>query len=474
MAGFAEQRQQIRKALIGAGLPAEAAARIANILGNSVQEMTHSGPVTADNTPADLRYVTPETRKLRFPNLDHRAGDPDHRQQRVASSEEKPANEPEPNVIIPLAPQQLNAQFRVAPGSLTDVAGNGQAAQVNVRNVVNARPAGGLPVTMLDAQANQLVGKAPRATVNGNDGTARFDVQENNREVIWNLQMLNRADYDVVTGVEFVPGKGLEVTYKRIKAWNENREKVDLIPTVDQPVVTEIVEDKHGMRGERRTVTALASVGASRSFFNTYRIGKFTGGWAIGASKEIEQVWPTSDEKPMVMNLTQNVAGTEEEEKYVLFAIRTQDEVPPLPEDEEDPIPDATKNDLPNTIAPPATFDVNGELVTASGLPTAEYYAIEIQHSTECTAFSSLNGQLVSDLTGYAADTPQALTHGGLENCLQWQSQLVTLVTDVELTTSGLVFSRQQFYVLAAGATDDPVIIPITDCPPPSPGGGGE
>lgn len=473
MSGFAEQRQQLRKALVGAGIPAEAAARIANILGNSVQEMTHAGRVTTDNTPAELRYVTSQARKLLFPNLDNRAADPDHRKQRVASSEEKPTAEPEPNVVIPIAPQQADAKFRVAAGNLTDVAGNGQASQVNVRNVVNARPAGGLPLTMLDAQANQLVGKAPRAAVNGNDGTARFDVQENNREVIWNLQMLNRADYDVVTNVQFVPGKGLEVTYKRIKAWDENREKIDLIPSVDEPVVTEIVQDKHGLRGERRILTALGSAGASRSYFNVYRIGKFTGGWAIGTSKEIEQVWPTSDEKPMVKNLTQNVANTEEEEKYVLFAMRTEDSVPPLPEDEEDPIPDATKNDLPSTNAPPATFDVNGNLVTASGLPTAEYYAIEIQHATECTAFSSLNGQLVSDLVGYDPDIPQALSHG-IGGCLGWRSQAVTVITDAALTVSGLEFTRATLYVLGSVAAD-PVIIPITDCPPPTPpeGGGG-
>jgi hypothetical protein len=128
MAGFSEQRRQLRNALLAAGMTPDSATQIANILGNSAQGLRHAGPVEIDSTPQDLRFVTPEQRKLRLSNLDFRQGDPDYRPQLTASSEERKENEPEPNVVAIVAPQQTPANFRVAPGSLTDVAGNGQAA----------------------------------------------------------------------------------------------------------------------------------------------------------------------------------------------------------------------------------------------------------------------------------------------------------------------------------------------------------
>jgi hypothetical protein len=455
---FSEQREQLRQALAAAGLPPDAATRIANILGNSAQSMRHAGDVTFDNTPADLRMVGPQQRKLRFPHLDFREGDPDHRPKRTAPSENKKEKEPEPNVVQVYAPQQYDANFRVANGVLTEVTGDGQSAAVNVRNVVAARPPGGLPLAMLDSQANQFVGKAPRAQVAANDGTARLDIQETGQEMLWNLQMLNRADYDVVTKIEFIPGKGLEITYDRIKAWNQNNERVETIPTVDQPVVSEIVDDKHGLRGRRRTVTVLASAGQANTFFNVYRVGKFTGGWAAGATKTITQVWPTSPSTASVINLTQDVADTPSE-KYVLYAIRTRDAVPTADTANDDPI--TTQTNAPQ-------FSVSGSIVEVAGDPVAEYYAIEIQPASECTAFSSLNGKLVSALTGFNSTVPSALSYitdsEGEDNCLVWRSQLLTVVTDVALTEFGLEVSKANVYVLAAEAAD-PSLIPITDCP---------
>jgi hypothetical protein len=98
----------------------------------------------------------------------------------------------------------------------------------------------------------------------------------------------------------------------------------------------------------------------------------------------------------------------------------------------------------------------------------AEYYAIEIQPASECTAFSSLNGKLVSALTGFNSTVPSALSYitdsEGEDNCLVWRSQLLTVVTDVALTEFGLEVSKANVYVLAAEAAD-PSLIPITDCP---------
>jgi hypothetical protein len=133
MSAFGEQRRQIRGALVQAGLSPDAATQIANILGNSAQEMRHSGSVTHDSTPADFRMVGPEQRKTRFVNMDDRAADPDYRPQRVADSEEKVVSQPEPNVISVVAPQQIEANFRVANGTLTSVVGNGWMSTMSWR-----------------------------------------------------------------------------------------------------------------------------------------------------------------------------------------------------------------------------------------------------------------------------------------------------------------------------------------------------
>lgn len=479
MSGFSAQRKQLQQALVSAGLSPDDATAIANILGNGIQSLRHSGQVTVDNTPQDLRYVTPEERKLRFQNLDSRENDPDYRKRRAEDSEQRPDIEPEPNVVVGLPPQQANAKFRVAAGAFTDVAGNGQAAQVNVRHSVAGRPAKGLPMAMLDAAANEIVAKAPRATVGPNDGTAKLEITENQREVVWNLQMLNRADYDVVTGIEYVPGRGLEVTYERIKAWSERQERTDTIRVQQQPVVTEIVSDRKGTRGRRRLVDVFHSRGDAYSYFNVFRIGKFTGGWAIDASKEVEQVWPTSELNITVKNLTHEIADTEEE-KYVLFAARTKDAVPPPPDDPSEIASPETIYDspLPVTDDPPLFNAIDEYIDTepdGASEPEVEYYALEIENSSQCDAFASLSGKLAAGLTGYSNSVPSALsyaiTSGPLAEedespCLKWRSHLVTVITGVALTEYGLEFSRKQLYVLGE-LPEEPLIIPVEDCPPP-------
>ena len=475
---FSEQREHLLRALTAAGLSPDAATQIANILGNSQQELRHAGPVTHDTTPPDLRMVGPTQRKVRFPNLDFRAGDPDHRPQRVSPSEEKKEKEPDPNVVSDLPPQQVFGNFRIENGKLTDIVGTGQTAEVNVRHRVAGIPPAGLPLTLLDGQANQLVGKAPRAQVAQNDGTARLDIQETGREMVWNLQMLNREDYDVVTKIEFVKGKGLEVTYERIKAWNQNKERVDTIPTTEQAVVTEIVDDRKGLRGRRRLIPAFTSRGHTNTYFNTFRIGKFTGGWEIDTTKEVEQVWPESDRPtPLmveVMNLTQTIADTDSE-KYVLYAPRTKDKVPTTMVVEPESDAKFWHATHAETSLPPQ-YNVNGELIEKEPDGTVEpevvYYAIEIENAQECNAFHLLNGRVAQDLDGFDGDIPKALSYqmdherGYDPPCFVWRSHEVRVVTGVEVETDRIVFTRSRVWVLGE-VEEDAFEIPLTDCPPP-------
>jgi hypothetical protein len=457
MAGFSEQRAAILDALVGAGLGMEASTQIANILGNSIQEMRHAGPVALDSTPPDLRQVSAAERKVRFTNLDVRLNDPDHRPQRVAPSENRKDKEPEPNVTVVIPPQQTDATFRIANGSLTEVAGDGQAAAVNVRNVVAGRPPAGLPITMLDSQANQLVGKAPQARVLHNDGTARMDLRETGRDVTWQLQMLNREDYDVVTDVEYLPGKGLRITYERIKAWNENKGRVETIPAVKQDVVSDVIEDKNGLRAKRRTVDVFAATGQFTSFFNTFRIGKFTGQWLAGATKTVTQVWPEPPAAPVtaqVKNLTTSVAnsttaGGDAIERYVLYAIRSEDKNTAAAAGayDQDPI---TKDQ-------PQQFTAMGNPVEEVDKPKAVYYAISIQPSEDCDAFSSLDALRAGELTGYDASRQGALTYeiGGAKPCLRWAVCQIPVITGVTDTGSALVFSRSLVNVICCESLAD-------------------
>lgn len=490
MSGFSEQRRQLHGALVAAGLSDDAAAKIASILGNSAQEMRHAGQVSLDTTPAGLRSVTPQARKLRFPNLDQRQKDPDHRRLTTAPSEERSEPEPDPNVVVVVPPQQTTANFQVAAGAFTDVQGNGQAAQVDVRNFVAGRPLTGLPLTLLDAPGNRIVGKAPRAQVANNDGTARLDIRETPQEVLWNLQMLDRSEYDVVTKVEYVDGKGLEVTYERIKAWNQQKERVDTIPVQQQPVVTEIVDDRKGLRAKRRTIPVFSSFGAPNSYFNTFRIGTFTGGWVSGSYKTVTQVWPRKDHPSSpaqitvpVFNMTRTIADTPET-KYVLYAPRTQDVVRAPPGGNDDPAPDMTGVPLVDAIG--EYIDVESDGTHA---PESDYYAIEIQEATACTAFSSLNGILVSELWGFTngaydapalEGVPQALSYSMLgeytdhpAQCLMWRSAVVDVITDVQLTSTHLVFSRKRLVVLHDGdgepflGVPDPIAVEVGTCEPP-------
>lgn len=474
MSGFSEQRQKIRQALVSAGIPDDSATLIANILGNSAQEMFHGGQITHDTTPKDMRQVDADKRRHRFPNLDPKHADPDHRRQRVASSEEKPPPKAEPNVKKTLVPQVTDAMFGVVPGPMMDVRGDESTAQVGLRHAVHAQPPGGLPIAMLDVPGNAVIGKSPRAIIGPPDGTVRFDVRQNNREVVFDLQMLNRADYDVVTGVRFVEGVGLEVQYARIKAWNEQNNRTEVIPTVEQTVVSDIVEDKDGQRGLRKIIPVFSAGGAPHSFFNSYRIGKFQGQWNFGEEKEIEQVFPEGGVNVMVTNLTSPVAASATW-KYVLFAPRTQDKVPAGSETDR-PIPaDADGDRIPTPRS-----DIFGNIQYPPDTPPTKYYAIEIQlanntGNNDCNLFASLNGMRVEDLAGFAPFTnaPQFLGHwSGEPYCLRWYDNTpVGVLVGLTLTSSGIAGVFQPIAAYSAGEQYSQLLIGITDCQPPSGGG---
>jgi hypothetical protein len=442
---YADQRAQLRNALVSAGLNPDAASSIASILANTAQDSLQSARPRRDTTPDGLRMVGPDDRKHVFQNLDFRAGDPDYRPQRVPSSEQDVRPQPVPNVTEVAPPQQTPAAFRVAGGNLSDASGAGDSVQVGVRSRVAKQPPGRLPITMLDKQSNTLVGKELRAVSGGDDGRVRFGVSEGPREVGVGLQLENISRYRVITGIEYEPGMGLRIQYSTISAWDERDKETRWLHMNEQRVVTEIVDDLKGPRAHTAYVPTFRSRprvnGADPSvrgnlgddlFFNLVRVGTFTGGWNIGSTKTVTQVWPESGRNVQVMNGTLAVADTAET-KYVLFFARTEDKKAPEEVRGED------ENPLP-------------KIVTGKE-PAVAYYAIEIQHATECIAFSSLNGKRVQDLTGFDSTRIQALTHEvGNPACLRWDGAKIDVVTDVEFSGGAITVYKTPVYVLKADA----------------------
>lgn len=451
---YADQRAQLRNALVAAGISADAAANIANILANSSQDSLQSGRTRRDTTPDGLRLVGPEDRTHVYQNLDFRAGDPDFRQQRTESSEQNRRPIPAPNVTEAAPPQQTASTFRVAGGALSDATGAGDSVEVNVRSRVAKQPPGRLPITMMDRQSNTLVGKALRANSGGDEGRARLSVEESQRDVGFNLQLENIGRYRVITGIEFEPGIGLRITYSTIAAWDERKKEVGFLHMTEQRVVTEVVDDLVGPRTHTAYIPTFRSLprapftetqdSAIRGnlgedlFFNLVRVGKFTGGWALNSTKSVTQVWPVGGRAVTVMNGTQAVADTPSE-KYVLFVARTEDEVAPeeVRGEDENPVP---------------------QIDSGEKVPDVAYYAIEIQHATECIAFSSLNGKKVSDLEGYKSNKRQMLVHRtGTEPCLEWQDVLadgentIDVVTDVYFSGDSIKVIKRTITVQDAG-----------------------
>jgi hypothetical protein len=266
--------------------------------------------------------------------------------------------------------------------------------------------------------------------------------------------------------VEFVEGVGLVVSYAKIKAWDMAQKKSDVVPTIDTPVVTQVIDDKDGLRAHRRSVAVLGSRGMPTQFINTFRIGHFTGGWQRGTTKVVTQVWPESNATVDVMNMTQTIADTPSQ-KYVLYSVRTEDIVP-------DTAAAAESSRAEVKRSSPTRHSATGEAIDERGQPAAKYYSISIQAAEECEAFSSLSGKRAQELAGYDSQAVQVLSHDS-EGCLKWVSAVQhVFVTDVEYNAVSKKLQYHYEPVLAfpdesGGGTED--ILSGTDCPPETGGG---
>jgi hypothetical protein len=256
---FSLQGSQIRASLVGAGLPADAASAIANILGNAVQGLRHAGEVKIDRTPRNMRMVTPDERRHSLQNLDFRAGDPDYRQAQTQLGERRREPEPEPAVLVDRAPQRDAAPFRVAGGAYTETQAQGDAVRVDLR----LRGAG--ECAFIEPRANTLVGKHLRAEAGGGDeGRLRFFVDQTDREAVWKLQLINVQKVRVVSDITYEQGRGLVVSYRDVEAWSYSKPFIEVIPVVQQRLVSGVTLGDDGILITSAVVDVLgAAEGAS-------------------------------------------------------------------------------------------------------------------------------------------------------------------------------------------------------------------
>ena len=254
MSSFNLQGGQIRGALVAAGLPAAAATQISNILSNCAQTLKHAGPIEHDKTPSSMRLVTPESRKYELPNLDFRQSDPDYRAPSTQPSEERRLPQQAPAIESSQSPQQTESTFRVTGGPFVAAAGTGDAVQVGLRVQGFGR------VATLDPPSNTIIGKTLRAAGDAGDNSRlRFFIEETGQEIVWNLQLQNVGSYEVVTGVQYVDGVGLVVTYSKIAAWQDSNSspRTEILPATPVPVVSDVTLGVDGINVIRQTVDVL-------------------------------------------------------------------------------------------------------------------------------------------------------------------------------------------------------------------------
>lgn len=219
MSSFANQAGQLADHLTAAGLPAAAATIIANILGNSVQTLRHSGEMIHDTTPQGLRQVSPESRQHVLTNIDFREGDPDYRRQATQDSEQRPLPQPNSTVVRSQSPQESQSSLsRTTSGVFTEVAPAGDSSAINLR----IKGGGTFPV--LDHATNTILAKRLRAE---SDGIVRLQIEEGPEEVAIKAGFGQGGrggglkSIPVVTEIT-ADESGIYFKVKRIAAWVED------------------------------------------------------------------------------------------------------------------------------------------------------------------------------------------------------------------------------------------------------------
>jgi len=227
---FSTQANHIANALKSAGIPPDAAIRIAAILGNGFQQVTRTNPETVDLTPQQMRFVTPDVRRHQLQGLDFRQGDPYYQPYQLEATEERRLPRPADTVRSEPSPQATNATYRMNGGKFTEAKGVGGSVQMDLRFQGQGR----LP--LLDHQSNTIVGKNMRAE--SDDSGLRFQIEETGTELVWKLQLSEYLDklpaISVITGLSFEgTNLRLKVTTIKVVSWQEMPDMTVPIPVTE-------------------------------------------------------------------------------------------------------------------------------------------------------------------------------------------------------------------------------------------------
>ena len=200
---FQLQFGSLAKELQKAGLPQDAAVRIARILGNSSGPMRR-GPETTDTTNPAMTQVSPGDRKHWLTNTDFKEGDPDYRPQRKNQSENRSRPTQASALQSTKTPQATDKPFNVSGGTYTSASaeGDGTAVGLNVKGK-------GMFLTQ-DGEANALLGVKIKADCDpGVNGLIRFWTEPRGDEFLLRFQL----DEDVLN--DLINSRILSILYGR-------------------------------------------------------------------------------------------------------------------------------------------------------------------------------------------------------------------------------------------------------------------
>lgn len=184
---FQLQQAAIAAELRRAGIDADAANRIAAILGNSSQQV-RTGPQTQDLTPDAMRKITPQVRKYQLQNVDFLEGDPDYRRAQTQPSENKSMPTQASTVRSDSSPQQSQDSYRVSQGDFTSVRTDGDKVSIGLRVTKTG------PFVTQDPATGSLIGRNFVAQSRpGDQGKIKLSIEEAGANTIWKLDVADDA-----------------------------------------------------------------------------------------------------------------------------------------------------------------------------------------------------------------------------------------------------------------------------------------
>lgn len=195
---FQLQFGSLAKELQKAGIPQDAAVRLARILGNSAGPMRR-GPEVTDTTRPAMSQVSAGNRKHWLTNTDFKEGDLDHRPQRNNLSENKSRPTQASALQSTPTPQATDKPFNVGAGTYTKTTAEGEGTSVGL----NVKGTG----TFLtqDGEANALNGVKIRAECDpGRNGLLQFWTEPRGEEFLLRIAFDEDKLQDLINAaVEF-------------------------------------------------------------------------------------------------------------------------------------------------------------------------------------------------------------------------------------------------------------------------------